>query len=94
MPLLLEAYQLWAELEEIAGEQLYVQTGLLQAGPADGVVVRECCAALLSTICLSIDSPQRKPCSDFRCSRYRRNTWLRLNIARVICLWRDVWLRI
>lgn len=39
VPLLVEAYQLWAELEEIAGEQLYVQTGLLQAGPADGIVV-------------------------------------------------------
>lgn len=39
VPLLLEAYELWAELEEIAGEQLYVQTGLLQAGPADGIVV-------------------------------------------------------
>ncbi len=39
VPLLIEAYELWAELEQMAGEQLYVQTGLLQAGPADGIVV-------------------------------------------------------
>ncbi len=39
MPLLLDAYQLWAELEQLTGKRLYVQTGLLQAGPADGVVV-------------------------------------------------------
>lgn len=39
VPLLIEAYQLWEELEHIAGEQLYVETGLLQAGPADGMVV-------------------------------------------------------
>lgn len=39
VPLLLEAYELWAELQRIAGEELYVETGLLQAGPADGVVV-------------------------------------------------------
>lgn len=39
VPLLLDAYQLWAELEEIAGEQLYVETGLLQAGPEKGLIV-------------------------------------------------------
>lgn len=39
VPLLLEAYELWAELEQRVGEQLYVQTGLLQAGPAEGIVV-------------------------------------------------------
>ena len=39
VPLLLEAYELWADLERIAGEQLYVETGLLQAGPTDGIVV-------------------------------------------------------
>ncbi len=39
VPLLREAYELWAELERLAGEQLYVETGLLQAGPIDGVVV-------------------------------------------------------
>ena len=39
VPLLLEAYELWAELEQVAGEQLYVETGLLQAGPTDGSVV-------------------------------------------------------
>ncbi|MCC6508087.1 MAG: N-methyl-L-tryptophan oxidase [Pirellulaceae bacterium] len=39
VPLLLEAYQLWSELEQSAGQQLYVQTGLLQAGPVDGEIV-------------------------------------------------------
>ena len=39
VPLLLEAYQLWAELEQVAGERLYIETGLLQVGPADGIVV-------------------------------------------------------
>ncbi len=39
VPLLLRAYELWAELENARGEQLLRQTGLLQVGPADGFVV-------------------------------------------------------
>ena len=39
VPLLIEAYRLWAELEQIAGEKLLHQVGLLQVGPPDGVVV-------------------------------------------------------
>lgn len=40
VPLLRRAYQLWHELETIAGEQLLHQVGLLQVGPVDGPVVR------------------------------------------------------
>lgn len=38
-PLLVESYRLWSELEEAVGRQLYYQTGLLQVGPADGIVI-------------------------------------------------------
>ena len=38
-PLVLEAYQLWQELENRTGQQLYQQTGVLQIGPPDGEVV-------------------------------------------------------
>ncbi len=54
VPLLRDAYELWAELERLAGEQLYVETGLLQAGPIDGVVVPGYCAVPPSTACRSI----------------------------------------
>lgn len=40
MPLLRRAWELWAELEGLAGESLYTETGLLQVGPPDGEVVR------------------------------------------------------
>lgn len=39
VPLLVESYRLWEELEQLAGRQLKRETGLIQAGPADGVVV-------------------------------------------------------
>jgi len=39
VPLLRRAYQHWAELEWAAGQRLYHETGLLEVGPADGVVV-------------------------------------------------------
>jgi sarcosine oxidase len=39
VPLLLEAYELWHQLEQERRQQLYFQTGLLQAGPHDGVIV-------------------------------------------------------
>ena len=39
VPLLLESYRLWEELEQQTGSQLKVETGLLEAGPVDGVVV-------------------------------------------------------
>ena len=39
VPLLLRAWQLWAELAEAAGRPLMEEVGLLQVGPADGVVV-------------------------------------------------------
>lgn len=39
VPLLLESYRLWEELEQQTGSQLKLETGLLEAGPADGVVV-------------------------------------------------------
>ncbi len=40
VPLALRAYQLWHELEAEAGTRLLVTTGLLQAGPPDGEVIR------------------------------------------------------
>jgi sarcosine oxidase len=39
VPLLLRAYELWRELSECAGKQLYHEVGLLQIGPANGEVV-------------------------------------------------------
>ncbi|BBO32589.1 N-methyl-L-tryptophan oxidase [Lacipirellula parvula] len=39
VPLLLESYRLWEELEHQTGERLKLETGLLEVGPADGVVV-------------------------------------------------------
>lgn len=40
VPLCLRAYDLWDELEALAGRTLREQTGLLEVGPPDGVVVR------------------------------------------------------
>ncbi|WP_182867359.1 N-methyl-L-tryptophan oxidase [Stieleria mannarensis] len=39
VPLLRRAYQLWNELQLAYGEQLYHPTGLVELGPADGVVI-------------------------------------------------------
>ena len=39
VPLLLRAYELWAELSERQGRPLYHETGLLEIGPAQGEVV-------------------------------------------------------
>ncbi|MDZ4658871.1 MAG: N-methyl-L-tryptophan oxidase [Bythopirellula sp.] len=39
VPLLLESYRLWSELAEQAQKQLYFETGVLQLGPPEGVVV-------------------------------------------------------
>ncbi|MFM8570408.1 MAG: N-methyl-L-tryptophan oxidase [Pirellula sp.] len=39
VPLLIRAYELWRELETQTGKQLYLPTGLLEIGPADGVVL-------------------------------------------------------
>src|SRR5215475_507223 len=39
VPLLLRAYQLWEELSQRCGKQLYHEIGLLQIGPPDGHVV-------------------------------------------------------
>lgn len=39
VPLLLESYRLWEELEGLAGQRLKIETGLLEVGPRDGVVV-------------------------------------------------------
>lgn len=40
VPLVLRAYELWAELEQRRGEQLFFETGLLQVGPLQGAVLR------------------------------------------------------
>src|SRR3989304_9706362 len=39
VPLLKESYRLWRELEAQVGKQLFHQIGLVEIGPADGVVV-------------------------------------------------------
>ena len=39
VPLMRTSYRLWKELEAATGENLLVETGLLQAGPGDGEVV-------------------------------------------------------
>ena len=39
VPLLVESYRLWHELEQRSGRQLYHQVGLLEVGPGDGIVV-------------------------------------------------------
>ncbi|MBA4016871.1 MAG: N-methyl-L-tryptophan oxidase [Pirellula sp.] len=39
VPLVLRAYDLWHELEQATGSQLYEETGLLEIGPPGGVVV-------------------------------------------------------
>jgi monomeric sarcosine oxidase len=39
VPLLRRAYDLWADLAERCGQQLYYETGLLQVGPVNGVVI-------------------------------------------------------
>jgi sarcosine oxidase len=40
VPLLLRAYELWRELQELSGKDLLHQVGLLQVGPPEGSVVR------------------------------------------------------
>ncbi len=39
VPLLRRAYELWAELEQVSGQRLFEQIGLLQVGPCSGVVL-------------------------------------------------------
>ena len=39
VPLLLRVYELWRELEETAGASLFHQVGLVEVGPADGVLI-------------------------------------------------------
>jgi sarcosine oxidase len=39
VPLLKESYRLWRELEAATGQKLFHEVGLLEVGPADGVVV-------------------------------------------------------
>jgi monomeric sarcosine oxidase len=39
VPLLFESYRLWEELEALTGQCLKTETGLLEVGPLDGVVV-------------------------------------------------------
>jgi sarcosine oxidase len=39
VPLLLESYRLWRDLEQTVGQDLLNEVGVLQVGPADGMVV-------------------------------------------------------
>ena len=39
VPLLRRAYDLWEELSERCGEQLYTETGLLEVGPPDDYMI-------------------------------------------------------
>jgi monomeric sarcosine oxidase len=40
VPLLIDAYQLWRDLEEASGQQFFRRTGLLQIGDPQGTVIR------------------------------------------------------
>ena len=40
VPLLLRAYELWKELSELSERDLYHETGLLEVGPPEGILVR------------------------------------------------------
>jgi monomeric sarcosine oxidase len=40
VPLLLRAYELWGELSKLSGKDLYHETGLLEVGPPEGILVR------------------------------------------------------
>jgi sarcosine oxidase len=40
VPLLRCAYDLWAQLEQLQGEQLFLQTGLLEIGASDGPTIQ------------------------------------------------------
>ena len=40
VPLLRRAFELWDELEQLTGQQLYRETGFLQIGPSDGPTVQ------------------------------------------------------
>ena len=39
VPLLKRSYELWEELEEVSGSDLYTESGLIQVGPPDGEIV-------------------------------------------------------
>jgi len=39
VPLLLRAYDLWDELERVAGERLFFRCGLVEIGPPQGIVI-------------------------------------------------------
>ena len=39
VPLLRRSYELWKDLEEKSGNQLYSETGIIQIGPTDGEIV-------------------------------------------------------
>jgi sarcosine oxidase len=45
VPLLRRAYELWHDLESLAGERLLVTTGCLEGGPEDGPIFRGALAA-------------------------------------------------
>ena len=39
VPLLKRSYELWEDLEEVSGSDLYTESGLIQVGPPDGEIV-------------------------------------------------------
>ena len=47
VPLLRRSYQLWHDLEEVAGEPLLITTGSLEGGPEDGPIFRGALEAAL-----------------------------------------------
>ena len=55
IPLLLRAYELWADLEQRTARRLYQRTGVLEIGPTDGMVLPGVMAAAARHN-LSIDS--------------------------------------
>lgn len=63
VPLLLESYRLWRELELQVGRKLYHEVGLVEVGPSDGVIVPGVLRAA-SNYSLSIDRLSASEVSD------------------------------
>ena len=64
VPLVLESYRMWEELEELTTRNLYHEIGLVEIGPSDGIVVPNVLRAAdehqLAVESLSADDAQRR----------------------------------
>src|SRR5260221_3022371 len=76
VPLVQRAYELWAELENLTGRKLFVQTGGLMIGPPDGTIVPGAIRSakehslehrLLNSCEIGEQFPVLEPSADMRC---------------------------